>query len=71
MPRTAMVVLPDYPHHIITRRPQQTVRLFKMGVICQAVQRGQLTRGDSFIERVSRTIEQKIEFRGQGRPKRG
>lgn len=40
-------------------------------LIRQAVQRGQLTGGDSFIERVSKTIGQRVEFRGQGRPKRG
>lgn len=36
----------------------------------QAIQRGQLTGGDKFVEAVAKKIGRRIEFRGQGRPKK-
>lgn len=39
-------------------------------LIRDAVQRGQLTGGEKFVEEVARRIDHRIELRGQGRPKR-
>ena len=36
--------------------------------IRQAIQRGQLTGGDRFVGEVARTIDRRVERRGQGRP---
>ena len=38
-------------------------------LIRQAIQRGQLTGSERFVEEVSEKISRRIEFRGQGRPK--
>ena len=40
-------------------------------MIQQAVQRGQLTGSSRFIEEVHKRVERWIEFRGQGRPRKG
>jgi len=38
--------------------------------IRQAVQREQLTGEDRFVEEVAAKIRRRVEFRGQGRPKK-
>ena len=42
----------------------------EMEMLRRAIQRGQLTGGNKFVEEVSEKIGRRIEFRGQGRPKK-
>lgn len=39
-------------------------------LIRQSLQRGQLTGGKGFVDEIERKIERRVEFRGQGRPKK-
>jgi putative transposase len=39
-------------------------------LIRQSLQRGQLTGGAHFVDEIARKVERRVEFRGQGRPKK-
>lgn len=39
-------------------------------IIRQSLQRGQLTGSKSFVDEIERKIERRVEFRGQGRPRK-
>jgi putative transposase len=39
-------------------------------LIRQSLQRGQLTGGKRFVDEIEAKIERRVEFRGQGRPKK-
>lgn len=39
-------------------------------LIRQSLQRGQLTGGKGFVDEIEKKIERRVEFRGQGRPKK-
>ncbi len=41
-----------------------------MGQIRRAIQRGQLTGTDKFVEGIEAKVGKRVEFRGQGRPKK-
>ena len=47
-----------------------TIPECEMDQIRRAVQRGQLTGGQKFIEEIQEKVGKRIEFRGQGRPRR-
>lgn len=49
---------------------KESIREREWDMIRQAVQRGQLTGSSQFIEEVVKKIGRRVEFRGQGRPKR-
>ena len=75
MPRQARLVLSHYPHHkkrarlyqafVMAAIPEEEWRLIR-----QAIQRGQLTGTERFIEEVAAKIGNRIALRGQGRPKK-
>ncbi|MFH0960579.1 MAG: hypothetical protein V1897_17970 [Pseudomonadota bacterium] len=46
----------------------ETILESELDRIRQAVQRGQLTGGDKFIEEIEANVGRRIEFRGRGRP---
>jgi len=39
-------------------------------LIRQSLQRGQLTGSSRFVEEIENKIEKRVEFRGQGRPRK-
>lgn len=50
---------------------KQSVSANEMQLIREAVQRGQLTGSNNFIQEVERVLGLRVERRGQGRPKKG
>ena len=42
----------------------------ELELIRQSLQRGQLTGSDKFIDQIEQKIKKRVEFRGQGRPRR-
>ena len=40
------------------------------GLIRQSLQRGQLTGSSSFVDEIEKKIARRVEFRGQGRPRK-
>ncbi len=59
MPRTARIILPNLPHHVMQGEWER---------IREAIQRGQLTGGNRFVADVARKIGRRVERRGRGRP---
>jgi len=47
-----------------------TIAAGEWALIRQSLQRGQLTGSSRFIDEIEKKIERRIEFRGQGRPKK-
>jgi putative transposase len=41
-----------------------------MGYLQHIIQRGQLTGSARFVEEIEQKIERRVEFRGQGRPRK-
>jgi putative transposase len=49
---------------------RETVSEGDLEPIRHAIQRGQLTGPDAFVEEIEAKLGQRIEFRGPGRPKK-
>jgi len=49
---------------------KETILEGEWDLIRQAVQGGQLTGSNQFVEEVFKKISRRVEFRGQGRPKK-
>jgi len=49
---------------------QQTISDEEKGIILSAVQRGQLTGGNTFVDEIESRLNRRIELRGRGRPRK-